>query len=66
MSTESNNKGELSRVVTVCALAAIVGVLILIQLFRAQPLDDLSIGIIAVCFVAAVTVSSRWGRQVPR
>lgn len=63
MSNNSNNGGEMLHVATVTSLAGIVGVLIFVQLLRAQPLDTFSILVISVCFVVAVVVTAMWSKR---
>ncbi len=47
----------------VSAMAAIVAVLIFIQLLRAHPVDLFSSLIIAACFVVAVVVTAMWSNR---
>lgn len=53
-------------VAIITAIAAIVGLLILVQLFRAQPMDVPSMLVIAVCFVVAVVLTSLWSKRSGR
>jgi hypothetical protein len=61
MANHSNNSGETSRVVIVLAMATIVGVLIVVQLIRAKPIDFFGSLVISVCFVIAVVATAMWG-----
>lgn len=65
MSNHSNNSGEMLHVAIVTGLAGIVGVLILVQLIRAKPVDVPSMLLIAVCFVVAVIATAMWGKRSP-
>ncbi len=62
MENHSNTGGETRYIAIIIALAAIVGLLLFVQLFRAQPVDLFSSMVIAVCFVIAVITTAMWGR----
>ncbi|HYE79254.1 MAG TPA: hypothetical protein VEI97_14820 [bacterium] len=66
MSHHPNKSGEMLHVAIITAIAAIVGLLILVQLFRAQPMDVPSMLVIAVCFVVAVVLTSLWSKRSGR
>jgi len=63
MSNHSNQSGETPYVAIVIAMAAIVGILLLVQLFRGQPIDNFSTLVISVCFVVSVVVTAMWGKR---
>jgi hypothetical protein len=64
MDNHSNsNSGEMLHISIVLAMAAIVGLLILVQLFRAAPIDLFASLVIAVCFVVSVITAAMWGNR---
>lgn len=62
----SDDSNETVYVGIAVGMSLIVGLLILVQLFRAQPMDLPSMLIIAVCFVVAVIGTARWGARLGR
>ena len=63
MENHSNTGGEIRYFVIVIAMAAIVGLLIFVQLVRARPVDLVASLIISVCFVIAVITTAMWSAR---
>ncbi len=61
MTNHSENRGETLPIAIVLATATIVGLLILVQLFRQAPIDFFGSLVISVCFVVAVVAAAMWG-----
>ena len=62
-SNSSNSGSEMRYIVIIVAMALIVGLLIFVQLLRAQPVDNVASLIIGVCFLVAVIATGMWGSK---
>ena len=62
-SNSSNSGSEMRYIIIIIAMALIVGLLIFVQLLRAQPVDNVASLIIGVCFLVAVIATGMWGSK---
>ena len=61
--SNSNSNGESLYTIVLIALAGFVGLLLIVQLVRGQPMDGLSMLVIAVCFVAGAITAALLGQR---
>ena len=61
--SNSDSSGETPLVTLVIVLAAVVGILLLVQLVRAHAPDLFSMLIIAACFVVGVIGAAMWSNR---